>query len=261
MRNKDKEGSQMDDALGLEPAPSTASRMLTPLDIQQQEFRKETRGYRMRDVDEFLDQVTDALTALLAENERLRAGAPASGIAEVDRGDAARQSDEIIERARDEAARIVAEAREQAAVMAGVGASGEADRSAVNAFLLRERDFLQSLAGLVQGHAESVKGMAKAARQTPSASVPPEPATETTRTAPDPVSEPKPVSEPAAATMPVVPQENEAGSAERASASTEQDAPVVINEPEPASVGRGEPESATAGDDDSSLRELFWGED
>jgi hypothetical protein len=34
----------------------------------------------------------------------------------------------------------------------------------VDAFLTQERDFLQSLAALVQGHAESVKGMARRAR-------------------------------------------------------------------------------------------------
>ena len=47
---------------------------------------------------------------------------------------------------------------------AAVSASGPQDRSAVNAFISREREFLQSLAGLVQEHAETVKGMAKSTR-------------------------------------------------------------------------------------------------
>src|SRR5687768_2589921 len=48
---------------------------VSPLDVQQKEFHV-TRvgvGYRMREVDEFLDQVTDTLSALIAENEQLRA--------------------------------------------------------------------------------------------------------------------------------------------------------------------------------------------
>jgi DivIVA domain-containing protein len=261
VRSKDKEGTQMDDALGLEPAPSTASRMMTPLDIQQQEFRTATRGYKMRDVDEFLDQVTDAMTAVLAENERLRAGAPASGIGSVDPGDVAHQSDEIIARARDEAARIVAEAREQAAVMAGAGASTDADRSAVNAFLLRERDFLQSLAGLVQGHAESVKGMARAAREASAPAVPPEEAAEATQLVPEQRSgsQRKGAPEPVATSEPAPPEQAKSRDEETATLSDGE--PVVLNEPEPASVGRGEAEPKAAGDDDSSLRELFWGED
>ena len=39
-----------------------------------------------------------------------------------------------------------------------------ADVGAVSSFLTRERDFLQSLGRLVQGHAESVKSMAQSAR-------------------------------------------------------------------------------------------------
>ena len=47
---------------------------VTPLDVQQKEFRvtRVGSGYRMREVDEFLDQITDTLTALVAENDRLR---------------------------------------------------------------------------------------------------------------------------------------------------------------------------------------------
>ena len=123
-------------------------------------------GYRMRDVDEFLDRLTASTEAIIAENERIRAGgAPIVGTSDLD--EVNRQADEIVQRARDEAARIVAEANEHAAALAGgatVVAGTGADRAAVDAFLTRERDFLQSLATLVQGHAEAVKAMARKSR-------------------------------------------------------------------------------------------------
>lgn len=234
MRKKE---TKIDDAAQFSaPARSAASRMLTPLDIQNKEFRVGTRGYKMRDVDEFLDQLTEAMTAVIAENERLRAGAPASpGIGTADLDDTNRQADEIIQRARAEAAKIVAEAKGQAA--AGVVATGSgsaADRAAVNAFLAKEREFLQGLAGLVQGHAESVKGMAKAARQAPTSAP--------GAAAPTPAP-------PAASTPKHEKHETPEKSAE----------PVMLQEPEPASVGRAEGDQPAEGD--SSLRELFWGED
>src|SRR4030095_7028296 len=56
---------------------------LSPTDVQQKEFRvaRFGAGYRMREVDEFLDHVTDVLTTLIAENERLlrTAGPRSSG--------------------------------------------------------------------------------------------------------------------------------------------------------------------------------------
>lgn len=259
MRKKEaQKDPEMDDAAAFTtPAPSAASRMLTPLDIQQKEFRVGTRGYKMRDVDEFLDQVTDAMSALTSENERLRAGAPAGpalGTADLD--DTNRQADEIIQRARDEAARILAEARATATVAGGAAGGSAADRAAVSAFLANEREFLQELAGLVQGHAESVKSMAKAARQTP-------PGTAATAApahakAPEPAP---PTPAPAKATR----APSKAAEAEPRHATSPEPSPappeetVVLQEPEPASVGRSEAQEAAEGDD--ALRELFWGED
>jgi len=250
-----KKENQMDEAARMSaPPPSAASRMLTPLDIQQKEFRVGTRGYKMRDVDEFLDQLTDAMSAVLAENERLRAGSPvgpAIGTADLD--DTNRQADEIIQRARDEAARIVADARAQAAVAAGAGIATAADRPAVAAFLAQEREFLQSLAGLVQGHAESVKGMAKASRQAPtqtSTSANPSP------TAKAAAPEPAKAAAPAKAEAVSEPPKAAAGSSEPDDQTSAE--PVVLQEPAPASVGRAE---ASEPEGDSSLRELFWGED
>src|SRR6478736_4299400 len=48
---------------------------ISPGDIQKQEFGvSRFGGYRMRDVDEFLDRLTESTEALVAENERLGAG-------------------------------------------------------------------------------------------------------------------------------------------------------------------------------------------
>ena len=145
--------------------PPTSAR-ITPLDIQQKEFRvSRFGGYRMRDVDEFLDQLTEVVTDLVDENARLRrqaGAAPVVGSPDLD--DVARQADEIIQRARDEAARISADARSTSAAAATPAAGSDEDRAAVKVFLQQERAFLQELAGLVQGHAETVKGMVKGAR-------------------------------------------------------------------------------------------------
>jgi DivIVA domain-containing protein len=124
---------------------TTAPWKLSPQDIQNKEFRvSRMGGYRMRDVDEFLDEVTESMAALIAENERLRA--------------------------------------DQIAASGGSGpVVGDGDRTAapafpgdatsVRAFLIQERDFLRSLGTLVQGHAEKVKGMAKGARPAAAATV------------------------------------------------------------------------------------------
>ena len=221
-------------------ADDPASGVITPADIQRQEFGvSRFGGYRMRDVDEFLDRLTASTEAIIAENERMRGGgSPIVGTSDLD--EVNRQADEIVQRARDEASRIVAEANEHAAALAGgataVAATG-ADRAAVDAFLNRERDFLQSLATLVQGHAEAVKAMAKKSRGAP-------PAAATTRlpaTQPqEPVAVPEAMPEPAVATPAPAPPPEE---------------PVRVDEPQHAGAGDRE------GDGDPSLRKLFWGEE
>jgi cell division initiation protein len=45
---------------------------ITPLDIQQQQFRVKFRGFDMIEVDNFLDQVANELEELLQENNRLK---------------------------------------------------------------------------------------------------------------------------------------------------------------------------------------------
>jgi DivIVA domain-containing protein len=243
-------------------AARPSGRGITPLDIQQKEFRvSRLGGYRMRDVDEFLDEVTSSLQVLLAENERLRAqaaAAPVVGTPDLD--DVSRQADEIIERARDEAARIVADAKERVASAAGTTAAAVAtdqERAAVNAFLAQEREFLQSLAALVQGHAESVKTMARASRGAPAptetASAAPARAATTARPAPKPTAPPAP--------KPAAPADPEATQAIAEPAEDvsepprqEQDSTIRVEEPQPASA-------KNEGEGDPSLRELFWGEE
>ena len=45
---------------------------LTPLDIQHQQFRIRFRGFDIHEVDRFLEQLSEAFTALQSENKELR---------------------------------------------------------------------------------------------------------------------------------------------------------------------------------------------
>jgi len=225
---------------------------ITPAEIQKQEFGvSRFGGYRMRDVDEFLDRLTASTESLLAENDRLRSGAaPIVGTPDLD--DVSRQADEILQRAREQAARIVAEANANATPTA---AEGSTDRPAVDAFLQQERAFLQDLAGLVQGHAESVKAMARKTRQ-PAGSAP-------IQTPPKSVPVP-PTDEPEAAEQAQASvEENEPGrhaepEAVSAGAGDAGDETVVIEVPQPATTPGGDREAEGG---DPSLKKLFWGEE
>lgn len=272
MGKKDKATQEQSFAAPAPTTASSASSILGPLDVQQKEFRvSRFGGYKMRDVDEFLDRITDSMSALTVENERLRKGAPPSIVGTPDLADVSRQADEIIERARAEAARIVAEAKAtgvQPTTEPGAGASPQ-ERAAVNAFLTREREFLQSLAGLVQEHAEQVRGMAKTAKRapapadTPPADTPPAapraeapaPTKEAAPTPPAPAAM-TPAAPPPAAAAPAAPTPKPAEDRPAAPEPT-----VRIEDPEPASVGRSEPEGDAPAESDRSLRDLFWGED
>jgi DivIVA domain-containing protein len=270
-------------------APASGDRRLTPVDVQQVEFRLAFRGYSERDVDAFLDRVTEDLSSYLEENERLRAGgalppaipAPfgASGEAE---------ADEIVARAREEAASIVRRAEAEAdAIRAGAAIGGSGDtRAAVAPFLNREREFLQALGTLVQGHAEEIKGMVLALRArseepasaasgasatpsaAPSSQAPPAaPASaetgrrdlpsalfgtggegeEPTAASPSEIADRLGMS---TVTMPDAPEDEER---------VEEDAPVIIDSAtEPAFSSEGAPAGERR---ERSLRELFWGED
>ena len=56
------------------PLPRPDEERVTPLDVQGREFEiaRFLGGYRMREIDEYLDDVTDMLARLDAENEALR---------------------------------------------------------------------------------------------------------------------------------------------------------------------------------------------
>jgi DivIVA domain-containing protein len=56
---------------GTDHAPATGAR-ITPEEVQQVEFRLAFRGYNERDVDAFLDRITEGLSSYLEELERLR---------------------------------------------------------------------------------------------------------------------------------------------------------------------------------------------
>lgn len=241
-------------------APATA-RVITPQDIQAKEFRvARFGGYRVQDVDEFLDELTAAVAALLADRERLRSQAGASPVVgSPDLQDVSRQADEIIRRAREQAAKIVADADADAGALAGApdAASVTAatttrpeDRAAVSAFLAQERDFLQGLAALVQGHAQSVKAMAKRGRQEASAA-----AALASGAGGGGGGQTGPSSQTSG---------GPAGSAEleRTQRVTTTDEPIRVDEPQAATQTPSRSRTKSAGDQQNdSLRELFWGED
>jgi DivIVA domain-containing protein len=215
---------------------------LTPLDIQEKTFRtaRMSGGYHVREVDEFLDQVTDTLSALLAENERLRAAA-AKGPGAPPETTAAPASP----------------------------VQGATDRAAVESFLRREKSFLQSLGGLVQEHAEVLREMARSARRGPGGeriverSVHEAPTTGTVEAAEEtsasPPEEAAPVEERVVAAASAEPEpegpidledEGMPGSAEE-----------PPDDEEPIRLEETERVSRIERDQEPSLRELFWGEE
>ena len=127
-------------------ATSRPAARITPDDVQRKEFgtARVRVGYLMHEVDEFLDEITDTLSSLLTENERLRAQLGASPAPR-------------------------AATSSPPAVRPAVGA----DRAAGEAFLQQEKAFLQSLGALVQGHAEELKGMVRSVRETTGAAASP----------------------------------------------------------------------------------------
>jgi DivIVA domain-containing protein len=229
-------------------ALASADGRITPTDVQQVEFRLAFRGYNERDVDAFLDRVTEDLSHYLEENQRLRAGGAPPPLFQAPGADARREAEEILTRAREEAAAIVRRAEQEAAgIRAASSAAGGDARAAVAPFLHTEREFLQSLGSLVQSHAEEVKQMVLALRARSEA-------------APEPPAPEPPVSQPPEAEP----------SAEGAASAAEIRARLGEPEPEPAAetdtvVVDAEPAYTEAAPADQgnerSLRELFWGED
>jgi DivIVA domain-containing protein len=223
---------------------------LTPVDVQEKVFRLSaplTRGYNEQDVDEFLDRITEELAHLHEENKRLRE--------KVDEGGGGRP--ESVAQADAQAAEIVRQAREHAArLMADAGQATGAPAPPAG-FLIRERDFLQQMAALIQSHAEALKADARRGKtQEASGSAPaapPEPD-------PAPEAETPPQAAATAGAAGVAPGwEGEATQAHDPLLDEWEEGVAPQGEPYQSSdlFGGSSPEEPESED----LRELFWGED
>ena len=128
MRTKKKDGDEAQEQAPPMPAAATTPepKRLTPVDVQQKEFRLAVRGYNEREVDEFLDEVTEEMARLHAENTRLRAEVETRG------GSVPEPS-------------------------AAAATPVPSTPAALHAFVAREQEFLKQLAGLIQEHARGVK--------------------------------------------------------------------------------------------------------
>jgi DivIVA domain-containing protein len=241
-----------------EPGADTGRRLM-PVDIQQKEFRLAFRGYNEHDVDQFLDMVTEELARLHEEtkrlSERVEEGGPGpyGGAAPgVLIEDAQRRAEEIVREARDQASSILSQAG--ASVQAEIGATPgpSASPAEIRAFLAREREFLQGLAGLIQQHAEAVKRDAQAARQSATAAAAPgdgtpeepegsaEPMLSASASEPAGFTQPAPFAEPAAPSFP-----EEAASAPTSAEPASDDAwSAATDEPDPWSSAQQAPSAS-----------------
>jgi DivIVA domain-containing protein len=251
-------------------APATGDARITPEEVQRVEFRLSFRGYNERDVDAFLDRITGDLSSYLDE---LASATPAALPSSLDGG----EPEEIVSRAREEAAEIVRRAEEQAeAIRAAAGAGGapSGDRNAVAPFLNKERAFLQGLGSLVQTHAEDIKQMVLAIRERSAATGGggadadrvPEPVAGPQDEPIDREPEDRSSLQPASAAE--IRERLEAAGGSEASPVTlpdddlgepEQPEPIVVESAtEPVYSSEGSPARERR---ERSLRELFWGEE
>lgn len=232
-----------------EQGTTTGARRLTPADVQEVEFRLAFRGYNERDVDAFLDRVTEDLAAYVEENERLRSGGGRpSRLSSVSDADAANEAKSILARAREEAAAIVRRAEQQATAVAA-GSTGDA-RATMAPFLNTEREFLQSLGSLVQTHAEEIKEMVLALRERAHDDVPIE---RSSSPAIDEGKDHERMADPSAASAAEI--RRRLGDPEPDLS----DSPVVIESAtQPAYNSEGTPANERR---ERSLRELFWGDE
>lgn len=250
-------------------APAAAGARITPEDVQQVEFRLAFRGYNERDVDAFLDRITEDLSAYIADGQAPRGESIAGATG------ASAEAEQILAGARAEAEGILRQAHQDAAnIRASAGLAGEvsgASRAEVAPFLNSEREFLQSLGSLVQTHAEEIKAMVVALRSRAEATAEepagpravPEPPTAREEASPeDPASPPveaAPVSE--------IRARLEAAGPAPELRLPDAEAPGEPGDGPPVEVeGATEPVYSTEGMPagerrERSLRELFWGED
>jgi len=282
MSRKDKREAPA--AAEAEPRPTRPAR-LSPVEIQQKEFRLSVRGYNEHEVDEFLDLVTEEVARLTAEVKRAQEDLAYQRTVPLDT-DAAAEAEAILERARDEAARILADADRMAAeIRAGAipaGAAGVAVAAtagpdpATGRFLTREREFLQGLASLIQQHAEAVKEDVRTHRAAVEAAA--VGSTVGAMSQPEPEADPAPAEGAAPqATLDLSeepepepePSEGEASApdAHPVAARDVHDRPSTVEVadlspvagPKPPRVEVPEPDEDAG--QDRSIRELFWGED
>jgi DivIVA domain-containing protein len=157
MARKRKKRETEEAGFGEDAAPAQPDRQrMTPAEIQQKVFRLAFRGYNERDVDEFLDHLTEDLAAVHEENKRLKEQIQEGGVGP-GLDEAQRQAETIVRQAREHAARLVEDAGQRAGAgpsLAPIAAS----------FLVQERQFLQQLATLVQDHARRLKEEARRSR-------------------------------------------------------------------------------------------------
>jgi DivIVA domain-containing protein len=176
-KRKEKKRQSKEDEAGLfdEHEQSEQLHRITPVAIQQKEFRLAMRGYHERDVDEFLDQITEEVARLYAENKRLQEELGSKGTARFAAGSGAAEAEAALRQARDEAARILAEAESRARMISaataasGPGSSGVTPAvtgAALAGFLSREKSFLQNLARMMQDHANAMKEDVRRVRET-----------------------------------------------------------------------------------------------
>jgi DivIVA domain-containing protein len=230
--------------------PEGGDARITPVDIQQVEFRLAFRGYNERDVDAFLDRITEDLASYLEEIGELQGGLGGASVGRVSLGDGAADAEAIVSRARDEAATIVRRAEQQAAAIRGSSGARGDTRAAVAPFLNAEREFLQSLGSLVQTHAEEIKQMVLSLRAREE------------HVAEGAGREPEPVPAVAGAASAAESPDRLGAEGERPDTGQtgQMDAPPVLIESatEPAYSSEGAPANEGR---ERSLRELFWGED
>jgi cell division initiation protein len=144
--------------------PGPEPKRITPVDIQQKEFGLAFRGYNERDVDQFLDELTEEVARLYAENKRLREDVEFTRTSRLDLG-GANEAEALLRQAREEAARIIGEARARVSDAEPGPTAGRGTAAALAPFVAQEREFLQSLATLIQAHAEGVKDQIRKARE------------------------------------------------------------------------------------------------
>jgi len=232
------------------PSDASSEDRLAPADVQNKEFGLSFRGYNEREVDEFLDRVTEDLAWYIDENRKLRSQLASSGYVDPAEwgANAEAAGADVLTRAKQEADRIVREAQARAA---SIGTAGASDRRAVVApYLNREREFLRSLGGLVQEHAVTIKAMVEEARRRV-----------------EPGSSPD-VSPPIVITdEDLEPPENQAVNEVESQAESQAENQAAENENRSvdertvAGFGGDAPPHGESDDQRRSLRELFWGTD